>query len=190
MTEHETAPAGRAESTLRLSYDAFCQTHSPAWVGLARARLHDDVRVLHTVERMKEQLWRQWPLALRHRVPAAFAWTLIKSAVEDAVAEVITQTGRPPGSPLADRAEAIRHFAAQARVSLEELSEHEDLYQAILRLAERQYDIVVLRYLLGLRDSLIAEHLDISESNVRTTAHQAVRKLRRLLGAKDGESTE
>jgi RNA polymerase sigma factor (sigma-70 family) len=190
VTEHETAPAGRAETALRLSFTAFCETHAGAWLGLARARLHDDVRALQAVERMKECLWQQWGIALRQRLPAAYAWMLVKSAVEDTVAAVIVETGRPPGSPPADRAEAIRHFAERARLSLHELGEHEDLYLAILRLAERQYDVVVLRYLLGLKDSVIAEHLDISEGNVRSTAHQAVRKLRRLLGVQDGENEE
>jgi RNA polymerase sigma factor (sigma-70 family) len=190
VTEHETAPAGRAVHALRVSYNGFCEAHTRAWFGLARARLHDDVRALRAVERMKASLWEQWPVALRQRVPAAYAWSLVKSAVADAVAEVVIETGRAPGSPLADRAEVIRHFARQARLDLEEPGDHDDLFHAMLRLTERQCDVVVLRYLLGLKDSLIAEYLDVTESNVRTTAHQAVRKLRRLLGVDVGTTEE
>ncbi|MFG3056691.1 sigma-70 family RNA polymerase sigma factor [Kitasatospora sp. NPDC048239] len=139
---------------------------------------------------MKDRLWRQWPVALREEHPASYAWTLIKSAVADAVAEVIAETGRPPGSPPTDRAEAIRYFADQARISLETLGDHEHLYQAVLRLAERQYDVVVLHYLLGLKDALIAEHLGISETNVTSTAHQALRKLNRLMAGTDRNNEE
>ncbi|MER6399291.1 sigma-70 family RNA polymerase sigma factor [Kitasatospora sp. NPDC001603] len=190
MNEHETAAAARTRAALHLSFTAFCETHGGAWFGLARARLHDDVRALRAVQQMKERLWEQWNTALRAAHPASYAWTLIKSAVADAVAEVIADTGRAPGSPPADRAEAIRYFAAQARISLESLSDHEHLYQAVLRLAERQYDVVVLRYLLGLKDAVIAEHLGITETNVRSTAHQALRKLNRLLDGSDRENKE
>ncbi|MGW2539698.1 RNA polymerase sigma factor [Kitasatospora sp. NPDC001574] len=189
MNEHETAAAARSRAALHLAFTAFCDTHGSAWLGLARARLHDDVLALRAVQEMKARLWEQWTVALRGH-PASYAWALIKSAVADAVAEVIAETGRPPGSPPADRAAAIRYFAAQARISLETLSDHEHLYQAVLRLAERQYDIVVLRYLLGLKDSVIAEHLGISETNVRSTAHQALRKLNRLMAGTDRDNEE
>ncbi|GAA2229163.1 MULTISPECIES: sigma-70 family RNA polymerase sigma factor [Kitasatospora] len=171
----------------RLTFEAFCETHERAWTGFARARLRDGADAARAVATMKDHLWSHWDLALRQAVPACYAWMLIKEHVADALADAVLKEARlPPESTVPDWARVVRHFADQARISLESLEEREDLYEAIRRLPERQHDVVVLRYLLGLQDARIADYLGITEANVRSTASQAVKRLARVLGREAG----
>ncbi|MFB7383925.1 RNA polymerase sigma factor [Kitasatospora purpeofusca] len=166
----------------RLSYEAFCDNHEPAWRGLARARLHDPDLVDRAVRGIRADLRSNWATALRQPSTACYAWMIAKQHI----AALILSTGAgdaPPRTVLPDWIVAVQRAQDQARISLETLDNgYDDLYAAILRLSDRQYDMIVLHYMLDLDYSTIAAYLGITESNARTTTSQGLAKLRRLLG--------
>ncbi|MFD7644365.1 sigma factor-like helix-turn-helix DNA-binding protein [Kitasatospora sp. NPDC059795] len=190
MNQHEKAPQPHTGAALRLSYTVFCDRHSGAWLGLACAMLHDEGRALRVVDELKRQLQLRWGAVLAEEQPAAEAYKLLNTLIADAVVEAFIETGRLPRSPQDDRAECIRHFVERARDELGHLGGRQEVAEALRRLTERQRAVVVLRHLLAFEYSMIAEYLDTTETNVRTTYHQAVRKLRRLLGVQETASKE
>ncbi|GAA2147374.1 hypothetical protein GCM10009760_38230 [Kitasatospora kazusensis] len=180
MTENDWAV--RSANRPRLTFDAFCETHERAWTGIARARLHDEADVARTVEAMKADLWRNWAIALRQPVPACYAWMLIKERVADTLAEAALKTVRPAvEAAVPPWVELVGLFSGLARLGPAAPGDPADLYRAFLQLPERQYDVVVLRHLLGLKDAMIADYLGTTEANVRSTAGQAARRLTRKL---------
>ncbi|MEU6477007.1 sigma-70 family RNA polymerase sigma factor [Streptomyces sp. NPDC047017] len=183
MTESEWAVAH--PSGLRLAFDAFCETHERAWIGIARARLRDDDAAREAVKRMKDRLWRQWPRVLREQVPAVRAWAFIKEEIGIALAERMVRADEQPAVP--DWVAVIRKAVELAEDRAEAQGVHEALFAAIRGLSERRHDVVVLRYLLDLPYSTIAEYMDTTEANIRSTACQALARLARALRDERGE---
>ncbi|MFD8482096.1 RNA polymerase sigma factor [Kitasatospora sp. NPDC059673] len=190
MNQYEKAPRSHMREVLRRSYIAFCDSHSGVWFGLACAMLHDEDRALRVVEELKRQLQSQWSAVMRAEQPVDEVRKLLISLIGDAVAEAFIETGQLPRSPKDDRSECIRHFLKRVQDELGDLGGRQEVAEALRRLTERQRTVVVLRDLLALEYSLIAEHLDTTETNARTTHHQAMRKLRRLLGVQETASEE
>ncbi|MGW1175374.1 RNA polymerase sigma factor [Kitasatospora sp. NPDC002543] len=163
------------QPTHEVSYRAFCETHEKTWRGMAEERLHDPELVERAVRSIHRELRLHWLGILQQPDAEAQAWRIAKNCI----AERELGAGQAPPWIL-----AVRYAHIQARVSLENLdNDYEELYQAILRLPERQHDLVVLRYMLDLDYPRIAAYLGISETNARTTTSHALTKLRRLLGA-------
>ncbi|WP_202451508.1 sigma-70 family RNA polymerase sigma factor [Streptomyces sp. SID4948] len=183
---HESEWAVRANS-LRLTFDAFCKTHERAWIGIARARLRDEATALDAVERMKHRLWQHWGRLLREKIPAFHAWALVKEEIGASLAERTVAGGQlPPQGPVPDWVVLMRRAAERAQHLAEAPGSHEELYAAVGGLSERRHDVLVLRYLLGLPDSVIAEYLDTTEANVRSTARQALDRLSLALRGRRG----
>ncbi|MFE2879195.1 RNA polymerase sigma factor [Streptomyces roseus] len=114
-----------------------------------------------------------WPEALAQPSPQAIAWELLRRRIHH---HRIRQAASPG---LVDTAEfgALRH---QSRAKLAEAESKLGLYTAILGLPDRQYDVVLLTYLLGLSRSKVAELMGVSEGTVRSHVSTA----RRLLASK------
>ncbi|MFI9271298.1 sigma-70 family RNA polymerase sigma factor [Kitasatospora sp. NPDC052896] len=180
----EALPGG----ALRLTFDAFCQTHERAWTGYARTQVGSVQDAARVVEATKGHLARNWPLVLRQEIPAAYAWRLLK----EHVAAWITAFGRP--SALAETAAfdyVVSRFGGRTDESLRTLPEQIGLCTAISELPERQHDMVVLKYLLDTDDQEIADYLGMSTATMRSHLRQARRRLAKALGRlpeqEDGE---
>ncbi|GAA1274237.1 hypothetical protein GCM10009665_72220 [Kitasatospora nipponensis] len=109
----EAAPEG---SRLRVTFEAFCATHERAWLGFARTQVGDEQDTAVVVEVMKGHLLRNWAIALRQEIPAAYAWRLLK----EHLAAWLAAAGRP-GPALVQTAAfdaAIRNLHAEARSAL------------------------------------------------------------------------
>ena len=65
---------------------------------------------------------------------------------------------------------------------VEELAEHERVWQAVLTLPQRQRAVMVLRYYEDQTEAQIAETLDMAPGTVKSHAHAALRRLTELLG--------
>ncbi|MFF0409670.1 RNA polymerase sigma factor [Kitasatospora sp. NPDC004745] len=173
----------------RLSYEALCDDHERVWRGLARARLHNQDLIERAVDATRERLRQNWSTVLRQPSAAFYAWMTAKEIIAD-LALGAGLGGAPPRAVVPDWVAAIYRAHAQCRIGLETFDNgYDDLYAAILRLPERQYDMIVLRFMLDLDYPRIAAYLGITETNARTTTSQGVAKLRRLLGA-DTTTTE
>ncbi|GAA2116908.1 hypothetical protein GCM10009759_62820 [Kitasatospora saccharophila] len=166
----------------RLTFDAFCDTHHRTWSGFAGTRLHDGA-AREAVETAKGRVWREWPRILREEFPAFQAWTILKEEVGAALLRRMMDGEPPPAPGLVPRwVRAVRVAAERAHHLPETGASHERLYAALCGLSERRHDVVVLRYLLGLTDTQIADCLATTEANVRSTAGQALDRLAAALG--------
>ena len=64
---------------------------------------------------------------------------------------------------------------------MEEVAEHERVWQAVLSLPARQRAVTVLRYYEDLSEAQIAEALDMAPGTVKSHGHAAARRLADLL---------
>jgi RNA polymerase sigma-70 factor, ECF subfamily len=83
-----------------------------------------------------------------------------------------------------DHAPLTDTLAAPANVesTVEALLRAERAHEALLRLNERQRDVIILRFLQGLDVSEVAAILNVSVGAVKTLQHRALENLRQLLG--------
>ena len=65
---------------------------------------------------------------------------------------------------------------------LEDVPEHELVWQAVLQLPRRQRAVTVLRYYEDMSEAQIAQTLGMAPGTVKSTAHKASRRLAELLG--------
>lgn len=167
---------------LRLTFDAFCGAHEPAWLAFARTQVgaQGDAAVL-VVRRTREHLHRNWALALRQEVPAAYAWRLLK----EHLAAWLAAQGEPAAVQTAAMDAAIGRFCHRAGLRPQTLAEQFALLGAILALPERQRDAVVLAYCLGLADDAAAEYLGVPPATLRAHRRQAHRRIARAVGRPD-----
>ncbi|BAJ32942.1 MULTISPECIES: sigma factor-like helix-turn-helix DNA-binding protein [Kitasatospora] len=180
----------------RLTFDAFCDTHQRTWSGFAGTRLRDTATAREAVNTAKDRVWREWPRILRDQYPAFQAWTILKEEVAAALLHRMIDGGaiplEPHGSPepVPHWVGALRAAAERARHLPETGVGHERMYAALCGLSERRHDVMVLRYLLGLTDTQIADCLATTEAHVRSTAFQALDRLAAALGGGHRERRE
>jgi RNA polymerase sigma-70 factor (sigma-E family) len=65
---------------------------------------------------------------------------------------------------------------------VEDIAEHERVWQAVLSLPRRQRAVTVLRYYEDLTEAQIAETLGMAPGTVKSHSHAATRRLAELLG--------
>ncbi|MFI9363850.1 RNA polymerase sigma factor [Kitasatospora sp. NPDC053057] len=173
---------------LDLTYAAFCETHEPAWHALALTRIGSPADAVLVVEAVKADLARCWPQVLRFEEPAAYAWRLANRHVGDWVA-----ADEPVEVEAVTFAAVIGAFKQVADGLLHSEADEVRLYAAILELPDRQRDVVILRYLLGLHARVIAAYLGRPVATVHSNLRHARERLARRLGVgelpdREGES--
>lgn len=167
---------------LRLTFEAFCATHERAWSGFARTQVGADHGAAELiVAEMKAHLRRNWSLALRQEIPAAYAWRLLK----EHLGAWLDAQSQPTAVQIAAMDAVIGHFCRQARLSLETLPEQIGLLTAILALPERQRDIMVLTYCLDLDDDEAAAYLGTPTATLRSNRRHARRRIAKAIGRPD-----
>ncbi|MFH9352292.1 RNA polymerase sigma factor [Kitasatospora sp. NPDC017646] len=160
-----------------LTYAAFCETHEPAWHALALTRTGSRSDALLVVEAVKADLARCWPQVLRFAEPAAYAWRLANRHVGDWVT-----ADEPVEVEAVTFAAVIGAFKQVADGLLHSEADEVRLYAAILELPDRQRDVVILRYLLGLHARVIAAYLGRPVATVHSNLRHARERLARRLG--------
>ncbi|MFE4518257.1 RNA polymerase sigma factor [Kitasatospora sp. NPDC056783] len=165
---------------LDLAYAAFCETHEPAWHALALTRIGNRSDAALVVEAVKADLSRYWPQVLRFEEPAAYAWRLANRHVADWVA-----ADEPVEVEAVTFAAVIGAFKQVANGLLHSEADEVRLYAAILELPDRQRDVVILRYLLGLHVQVIAAYLGRPTATVHSNLRHARDRLARGLGVRE-----
>ncbi len=100
-----------------------------------------------------------------------FGWLLMVGR-SVGMSAVRRRSHRPVTADISDVAAEFDPYGAILRDTLRD---------AVLSLAERQRDVVLLRLVEGLSTAETARRLQIAEGTVKATLHQATRKLRELL---------
>ncbi|MEU8510435.1 sigma-70 family RNA polymerase sigma factor [Kitasatospora sp. NPDC048722] len=170
-------PGESVNLRMGLAYSAFCETHEPAWHALALTRIGNRADVTLVVEAVKEDLARCWPQVLRFEEPAAYAWRLANRHIADWVAGE-----EPVAVEAVTFAAVIGAFKQVANGLLHNEADEVRLYAAILELPDRQRDVIILRYLLGLHVKVIGAYLDRPVATVHSNLRHARERLARRLG--------
>jgi len=153
-----------------LAFDAFVQSHYVIWVKFARLNVGDHPAAVGIVNEVVLQLQESWAHVLTQASVEGYALNLVKTAfvrwrAENAVPEAFV-----------DNAAFLRALSGgQSRFDL--LEESIGLYSAIAALPERQYLVILMRYVLGCSDRYVAHLLGINVATVRSHIHHARKRL-------------
>lgn len=165
---------------LALTFDAFDARHHRLWLRYAHTQVGTRAAAESVVDAMCDRLLEYWPHVLVQESVAQYAWAVLKE-------EVARWLDEHDGQPLlvdtaafdaAGRKLLVHGMPDQFTVLEDEIG----LYGAISRLPERQYDVVVLRFVLRVPDETVAEYLGIELSTVRSHVRHARRRMARELG--------
>lgn len=173
-------------------FEAFFQAAFPKAVAVARrvtgeyaaaedAAIEAMAKAHVRWQRIGPAPWREgWVLRVAvneaiRRLPRA------TTGARDDVATGNAWTGGERSSEGGGRAVCVGGASQRAQGSdpAEEIVLRQALTAALQRLPRRQREVVVLRYLVGLSETQVAEMLDISHGTVKTHLHRAIAGLRK-----------
>lgn len=160
-------------------FEAFYETHQVTWLRYAHAHVGGNAYAEEIVDAVTAQLVRTWEHALRQQSNVeSYAWALLKTAVARWLAEHDTE----PAFIQTSVFDRVVRTLAYSREQFGLMEESLGLYSAMLELPERQYDVIVLRYVLGYPDQRTAYLLGMDPQTVRSHIRFAKQKLARRFG--------
>ncbi|WP_260334509.1 sigma-70 family RNA polymerase sigma factor [Streptomyces beigongshangae] len=166
--------------------EAFIDLYSRPHLRYAHTMLGDKPAAITVVRRCYSHLALNWEVVLRQESPEGYAWRLLKERVE-LHARITTSTqGHSPCARPGKRA-AIMQRTARAtleamRQQLKVIESPLGLYTAIAALPERQYDVIVLHYVLGYPTEHVAHIMGIRPDTVRGHRRSARERIASKLG--------
>ncbi|MDA5282583.1 RNA polymerase sigma factor [Streptomyces sp. NPDC054904] len=181
MSEGEFDPSGdqavssELAGVLPVEFTAFHSQQHRAYLRYAHLQLGNAKMAEEVVDDVFTFLLKAWGQALREASLHGFAWAVLREHVE----RRLVVLARPVAMV------ETAWFAALRRTSRERLELLESklgLYAAIAELSERQYDVVLLSFLLGNESDTVARMMGISPATVRSHIRGARRTLSRKLG--------
>ncbi|MCI3222679.1 sigma-70 family RNA polymerase sigma factor [Streptomyces sp. NP-1717] len=167
------------QERLVLTFDAFHDYHRELWMRYAHTQVGGRPAAETVVDTACARLKRDWKHALAQESVPRYAWSLLKEETR----RWLDERGLQPllvGTAAFHAAitKLLRHGTRDEFTVLEgELG----LYGAIAGLPERQYDVIVLRFVLGEDEENVAEYLGIELATVRSQVRHARRRLARGL---------
>ena len=175
----DAAPVRDTGRRLVLTFEAFHDTHYREWLRFAHLQVGNRADAAQVVDGACAHLVAHWPHVLKQESVAAYAWAVLKEHLN----AWLTALRRPAAFvETASFAAAVSRMLEHPRERFAALESGLGLYAAISRLPERQYDAVVLRYVLGCGDEQVARLLGVRESTVRSLVRYARRRLSAELG--------
>lgn len=158
----------------RLTFDAFSESHAEVWRRYAHTQVGQEAATA-VVGAACERLRSGWDHVLTQDSVARYAWQVLKEEIHE---WLVVHERRPAFvETVAFRATLGKVLPYEARDRFTVLQEEIGLYAAIAELPERQYDTVVLLYVLGVPAREVAEYLGIDEATVRSHTRHARRKI-------------
>ena len=180
---HPTEPSTRA-GRLTLTFDAFHAYHRKLWMRYAHTQVGSRAAAETVVDAACVRLKKAWPHVLLQDSVPRYAWTVLKEEVHRWLADRDLQPQVGDAAYLSAVQKLLLH---EMRDELRVISQEIGLYTAIATLPERQYDVVMLRFLLGKGDTEVAEYLGIDAATVRSHIRHARRSLAKQLHIPDQE---
>jgi RNA polymerase sigma factor (sigma-70 family) len=179
LTEPQDERSGDVRRRLLLSFDAFDAAHHRLWLRYAHTQVGGRAAAQQVVESACRHLLAHWEHALRQESLSGYAWTVLK----DHVGMWLAAHGqRPRLAATADLPAAARTaLLAELNAAPSVLEGQPALRTALTRLPERQYDTVVLRYVLGCTEEEVAGCMGCETAAVRSHLRYAKRRLAREL---------
>lgn len=156
---------------------AYLQRNGRTFGHYAYLQTGDKASAKAILRSFSAELGLHWDHTLQQADYDAYAWRLLKRHVE----EWLERHGREPRqvektacayAKAVDRLRAVKRHLGNEESDL-------GLYQALSRLSESQFDVMILRYLLGQKAEDIAAYMGISRGTVDSTVHSAKEALMR-----------
>lgn len=157
-----------------LTFDAFADSHLSLWLRYAHTQIGErDAE--HVVRVVSARLRANWTHVLGQDSVARYAWMVLKAEIH----AWLEQHGARPAfvrtsAFLAAVGSLVRD---EGREPFSVLEDAIVLYGVIARLPERQYDLVVLLYVLRAPLTDITEYLGIDLATARVQTRQARRRI-------------
>ncbi|WP_253194957.1 sigma-70 family RNA polymerase sigma factor [Streptomyces sp. MP131-18] len=168
---------------LPLEAEAFYLTHQEMYHAYAQAQLGDRRSAEEAVHMAFVEIIDHWDELLRERNLGRCAWAIVRRTVSEQL-----ERQRRPAAFILNGAvqQALRATRDQFRVMHSSMG----LYAAMAELPPRQFDVIVLRYVLGYSTRRIAWFMDLHERTVDHHVRRAKEHLRVCLGLPDGLSKQ
>ncbi|WP_246113591.1 sigma-70 family RNA polymerase sigma factor [Streptomyces montanus] len=174
-TRHElTVPLPQ----LPKAFWAFHDQYYKPYRRYAHVHLGDEHAAGELVHQVFMHLALNWAHLMEEANPAASAWALLK----ESVAQELDLQGRQHAmTETAVLQHVTRSVLESSRQEFAVIESALGLYPAIARLPERQFDVMVLRYVLGFSTDTTARIMGVTDATVRSHCHLARRKIARDL---------
>ncbi|WP_234354853.1 sigma-70 family RNA polymerase sigma factor [Streptomyces sp. NRRL WC-3618] len=158
---------------LPLDFQAFFLMNAKAYTEYARLHLREELAE-EAVHGAFLTILSEWGVFLRHSEPAAYAWKVLRHSVAERAG-------------IASRDHVVAQAMRNARATLDGMTSDLGLFSAIAELPERQFDVIVLRYVLGYGTEQISQLLGVSPATVRYYERQAKGRLARRLSLRTSD---
>jgi RNA polymerase sigma factor (sigma-70 family) len=159
-------------------FEAFHESSHKPWLRFAHLQVGSREAAEQVVHETYVHLVSVWEHALQQESVEGYGWTLLT----EHIAAWLARHERAPALVQTAVFEAdLSTVLVSVRERLRLLESNLGLYSAIADLPGRQYEVIVLRYILGLEDERVAWHLGVSEPTVRSLARHARNKLEQEL---------
>ncbi|WP_227025419.1 RNA polymerase sigma factor [Streptomyces tsukubensis] len=185
MNAHFPLPDDPGENLAEVRYrlspvlEAFHDMYVKAYLSYAHAMLGDKEAAVAVVRRCFSHLVLNWDRVVREESPEAYAWALLKVRVD-------THLKLAGLDPQLVETAAFRRTASavleSVRCQFAVMETALGLYTAIASLPERQYDTIVLLYVLGYPSEKVARIMGVERDTVRSHRRLAKRRIAKKLG--------
>jgi RNA polymerase sigma factor (sigma-70 family) len=163
----------------QLTFDAFHQYHHKPWLRFTQIHVGGRRSAEAVVDAACRELLRNWEHVLRQPSVPAYAWAVLKDHVARWLREHDLEPALPGTAAFHATVRRLRLYEPKDEFAV--LEGALALYTAISRLPERQYDVIVLRFVLGVSDEDIAGYLGSGVGTVHSHIRHAKRRLAREL---------
>lgn len=193
--------AGLSARRLHMVCEAFCAEHHEEWQSYAFLQVGESATAHALVGELKARLTLHWEHALRQESVEGHAWKIFKEIIfewldERGLEPALSRIAAPAGvyehilgtcAPPAPGPEPVREMremqeVRERREPRETREPRRGLYAAIAGLPERQYDVLLLRYVLEYDEARTAFLMGVPQETVRSQVRYAKRKLALDLG--------
>ena len=176
----ETIASDRRRRTPSASaeFELFYREYQEVWRAYAYARTGSLEAADQIIDEVTAQLVGLWACASGPEDVARYAWALLRTTIVRWLND--HQTRAAFVETLAFDRTALAMDFVRERFNL--IEESLALYAAIARLPEREYDVTVLRYVLGFPVGQVAAVLNIDTRSVGRYIRSAKQRLARELG--------
>jgi len=176
--------ARRPADTASAEFELFYREYQEVWRAYAYAQTGSLEAADQIVDDVTAQLADLWACASGPDDVERYAWALLKTTIVRWLNDRQTRSAFVETLVFDRTALAMDYVRERFNLIEESLS----LYTAVSRLPEREYDVIVLRYVLGYSTAQAAAVLGIDARGVNRSIRSAKRHLTRELGGPAGST--
>ena len=160
------------------SFNAFYEKYQGVWVRYAWVQTGSREAAEKIADALTAHMAETWRRVQKPEIAARHAWKVLKATVALWIAEQGT------GSAFVETAafNRVERVLERSRARFASIEESLGLYGAIARLPERQYESIVLCFVLGYPYGTAATLLGVTEGSVRSHVRHAKKRLAEDLG--------